>query len=488
MSATSKPKLSHLLEYLDPIKSRWNTFGTHLEIDDNDLEAIGKDKYDCDEKLREVCRKWLQINPEGMWEDVIEALEKMGRQDVIKHIREDIFHERSVLPKRKKKKTKKTDDSPSRHSYEDSDTATSISDYTAKKELYFNPQHILSPLVHLIGTFYYILSHMQTDLNDQMKNQNLVFEQFSRFVCNFFSVEMHTIQISPESDKDKIDALFRSLDLSCFDTFFLLNIDHKYLDTKYKQKIKDYDDDLEKFEDEKSILDLKDMVKECHEQISDSTIIVVMKLGRFWNNRNVKNLNHLVKHLFGHNHSLLNLIEIHHSILTVVYKAPKWALLSLIVSVARVKDDVMVAGIHSIQIGTVLMNILTESTVDPNRRLVTEPLPDPQTIKFLFNIGANINGKIAPNLVREDVVNVPDEVTPVEFATLFGTDHILCMLLSLGANPNGLGLESAPLYLASIHDKSHNAFLLLYYGANPNIQNSMKQTPIFFQVWEDMIG
>ena len=462
MSANSKPKLPHLLEYLDPIKGSWKHFGTFLEIHANKIEAIDKDSHSSEEKLREVCIKWLQVNPDGTWEDVIEALEKIERYDAIKDIKETLFHEGSTFSKKRNKKRNKKkmkDASPSHHSCKDSDMSIS-SDHSTKKVLDFNPHLIIGPLLSLYGKFIYILSNMQTDLNRHLENKKLTFEQFNRFVCNFFSIELRIIQIT---QNDKIDALFRSLDLSCFDTYILCCINDNYLDTKYEGDILAYDNDLDKFEKEKSILDLKDMVEKCQYKKSESTI-VVLKLGRFWNDRNVKNLNHLVKHLFGHSDALLTLVRIHHSTLTVIYKAPKWALLSLIVSVAKVKDDLLFVGIHSIQIGTILLNLVRSSIIDPDQRLLERPVRSPQAIKLLFNIGANIN------------ITNQYGVTPVHIAAGLDMDHALRMLLSLGANPNTLAItlhhSESPLLAASRFGFSHCVFLLLYHGGNPNIRHS----------------
>ena len=57
-------------------------FGTFLQISSDDLDAIDKDEHECEEKLREVCKKWLQGNSNASWEDIIMALEKKRRYDI----------------------------------------------------------------------------------------------------------------------------------------------------------------------------------------------------------------------------------------------------------------------------------------------------------------------------------------------------------------------------------------------------------------------
>ena len=51
----TKPSLPHLLVELDPVKAEWKMFGTFLPISTHDLDAIDKDRHECEEKLREKC-------------------------------------------------------------------------------------------------------------------------------------------------------------------------------------------------------------------------------------------------------------------------------------------------------------------------------------------------------------------------------------------------------------------------------------------------
>ena len=236
-------------------------------------------------------------------------------------------------------------------------------------------------------------------------------------------------------------------------TLLLQNIDDLYLNKMHERDITSYNKEIETFERDNCITDFKHMVEDCQIQ-EPRGVVVVLKLGHFWNDRNVKNLNHLVRKLFGHNASLLKLVEIHHSVLTIVYKAPSWAVLPLIVSVARVKEEVAFAAIHSIQIGTLLLNL--HSKDGPSKRLtMLSSIGDrPNEIQFLYDLGVNINeGAIVTALV-------------------FKRTHALKKLLMLGGDPD------KPLLNANFFGFSHCVFLLLYHGANPNIRNPKNETPI----------
>ncbi len=377
----TQPTLAHLLVDLDPAKAKWRRFGTLLDISDDELESIEVDCHKCEDKLREVCRKWLQTQPAGTWTDIIEALENMGRYDVVKDIRMKHFPE-EMKKKRKRKPKKKKSDS---FAYQNVDT-TIQDEQSTQKEVSFDAKPIIIPLLLLYCKFDNIFSSMQTDLNRFLNAGRLNFEQFNRFVWNFFSISL--IKISLSGNTDQIDALFKALGdhFNCFHTTLLHGIDYNYLENAYNKEIIAYDNDLEVFVKEKSIVELKYMVQTTEtEKVPGS--VVILKLGNFWDDRNVSNLDHLVKKLFGHNAALLKLVRIHHSLLTIVYKTPTWSVISLIVNAARVKEEVAYAQIYSVQVGRIVLRFKQKGS--PFDRLMM--VPKPQEIQFLFDIGVNIN-------------------------------------------------------------------------------------------------
>lgn len=54
--------LKQCMILINGIESRWEAVGLELGVSPNDLQAIDRDKNQCEDKLREVCRYWLQGN------------------------------------------------------------------------------------------------------------------------------------------------------------------------------------------------------------------------------------------------------------------------------------------------------------------------------------------------------------------------------------------------------------------------------------------
>ena len=462
----TQPTLVHLIVDLDPVKAKWRRFGTFLDISDDELESIEVDCHNCEDKLREVCRKWLQTQPAGTWTDIIEALENMGRYDIVKDIRTKHFPE-ELKKKRKRKPKKKKSDSLA---YQNVDT-TIEDEQSTQREVSFDTKPIIIPLLLLYCKFDNIFSSMQTDLNRFLNAGRLNFEQFNRFVCNFFSISL--IKISFSGNTDRIDALFKTLgdQFNCFHTTLLHGIDYSYLKNAYNKQIIAYDNDVDVFVKEKFIVELKDMIETTQTENFPGTV-VILKLGNFWDDRKVSNLNHLVKKLFGHNAALLKLVRIHHSLLTIVYKTPTWLGLSLILNAARVSKEVAYTRIRSVQVGRILLRFRQKGS--PFERLMMIPEgPDPQEIQFLFDIGANINTR-----------NIYGTM-PVHRAMVFKFHHALRKLLCLSRKQMASIDHMSGFIIDGAHIPGyrHCIFLLLKYGVNPNSLNLTGETPLLLASW-----
>ena len=68
--------------------SDWKKLGINLSVSKDDLEEIRHDnQWDYQRKL-EMLKLWLQRTPNATWEDVVIALQKMGKNKVVEHIRD----------------------------------------------------------------------------------------------------------------------------------------------------------------------------------------------------------------------------------------------------------------------------------------------------------------------------------------------------------------------------------------------------------------
>ena len=78
-----KPTVLKLVEHLVAL-TKWIKFAQHLPgIEEEHIDQIKEEnKGEIDNQKRALYKKWLQVYPEAVWNDVIEALEKAGRKDI----------------------------------------------------------------------------------------------------------------------------------------------------------------------------------------------------------------------------------------------------------------------------------------------------------------------------------------------------------------------------------------------------------------------
>ena len=84
-----KPTLKDLMRELRVKSADWEDIGVELEVDDGILRQIKTDNPgDSKSCLRELFRKWLsRINPQPKWEDIIEAVEGIGDEELASKIK-----------------------------------------------------------------------------------------------------------------------------------------------------------------------------------------------------------------------------------------------------------------------------------------------------------------------------------------------------------------------------------------------------------------
>ena len=92
-----RPELPLLLEWLDPLVD-WQSFGLHLPgITRHDIEKIEQEKTKIDHQKIALFSKWLTVNPNGTWRDVIAALKRRRENDLVKNIT-DHLQAHSTVP------------------------------------------------------------------------------------------------------------------------------------------------------------------------------------------------------------------------------------------------------------------------------------------------------------------------------------------------------------------------------------------------------
>ena len=78
-----KPTVLKLVEYLVDLTD-WIKFAQHLPgIEERHIDQMKKENRDkVDDERRALYKKWLEVYPDASWNDVIEALKKVERNDI----------------------------------------------------------------------------------------------------------------------------------------------------------------------------------------------------------------------------------------------------------------------------------------------------------------------------------------------------------------------------------------------------------------------
>ena len=466
-----QPNLKQLVEELQPIRAKWQTFGLFLGISNDDLEAIEADKKNVEDKLYALCCQWSQLKPRGTWKDVVKALKKIKRLDIAKRLKEKYIKKitSSDMCTSQSKDSAQRESSPIQHN-----SVIALPFLTVKndgsKEILI-PKELITELNRLesqFKAFFFEIKHY-------IKFIKVDIEVLQEFLCDRFQIPYQPI---PVIDLDQTDALFEPFihHLNFLDTDVLHSIDSAYLKGKLKHEINFYDKNIEEFENSTSIIRLTEMIKSRSEEKSSTIVPVILCLGRPWNERNVKNLKCLMKYLFGNNNSLLRLISIHHSVLTIIFTVPRSILLFVITMASRKIRGMKWAGVLSVQIGTVLLKINdnNESDIETSWGLVNPARDSDQRIaddiQFLVNIGCDVNMK--DNHGR----------TPLALAAC-GNVLTLRVLLQAKVNPNAelIGGLTA-LHISSELGHYQCVDLLLHFKADPNIQDKDGNTALIFNI------
>lgn len=79
-----------LLQWLDPLVN-WQSFALQLPgITENFIASIDKPQFDLKQKKEACFTKWLTINPEATWNDVIHALTVQREDETVQAIRNQL--------------------------------------------------------------------------------------------------------------------------------------------------------------------------------------------------------------------------------------------------------------------------------------------------------------------------------------------------------------------------------------------------------------
>ena len=460
-----QPNLKQLFDELQHVRAKWRLLGLYLDVPNDELDAIDEDKQNLDDKLYALCCIWPHIKPQGTWKDVVKALKKIKRIDLAERLEEKYIKNNTSSYRTNLQQPCGGTKSPV--TKESMQGESGIQDQTIDI-----PKDVIKNVNSLAAQFKSLLTVVQSALKQRLRNNDLNLENLGRFICNLLSVPYMPPCVT--EGRDEIDTLFFPLlDHICFlHTGPFRFIDIAYLQCMLEAKIESYDDDLDEFMQSTTIIAFKEMIQ-CKGLYKG--IPVILRLSRRWESCTLSHLRHLTQYLFKDSSSLLTFSVIHHSLLTIKYTAPDSLLLSFITMASRSIRGMKWAGIISIQVGTVILEI-NGTDYHPSKALMiaaSKLFSDSyitDDIRLLINIGGDVNFKnvIYPN------------TTPLLVAASIGNLLTLKVLLQSKADPNlGDAENLSPLYLACHYGHHQCVNLLLQSKADPNIQVNYGVTALY---------
>ena len=449
---SARPSHSQLVEKLEPVSAQWDRLGIFLGFKQNDLDEIRRDKQDTNLSLIAMCNKWLERNPSGSWKDIVTALQKIKRLDLADELQ--------------KKYIKEEVTSALGNFMPPSEVHTGSVLACTNNDNFPVPKNVTKEVARLESKFSALLARIQFHLKQKVDQDLLSLDELGRFVSRHYCIPYQPVNAT--MGIDPIDKLFGNLkpDISPFESALLYSIDSAYLRGTMKNEIDAYDNSIDEFENSTVVIDFKNALERHHQ--SHPGMPLVLKLGKRWGNRTLKNLHHLIRYMFKGNATLLRLISIHYSVLTIMYAVPISLLLSLITMASRKVIGLSLAGVLSIQVGTLLLNISKHDSDLSESILQVAQYSHVDDLKFLLNIGGNVNSRDENNQ------------TPLIFAAFRGEWLALKVLLQYKADPNISRYQDnvTPLYIVSQNGQHGCVYLLLKYGANPNVKKSSGFTPL----------
>ena len=469
-----------------PRSADWQRIAFDLGFDLNTVKVISlNNQHDVNTCLRVVCANWVQKYPDRSLKVVDEVLNSLQTSNSVPQTRKNgchwfyilsviilmfvliilvlllyYIHTLSLYP---------VELAPLDHEFHYQPV---INKYTTTSEYNISVNRtIVDSIEHFEVRFVYLLSCIQVALNRYIAADTKKVELLGRFLSNCFNVPYKPV--TDHQGIDQIDTLFEQIKqlFNFMDTSLLRNLDETFLSRHFSSSLASYEESLDQFMSSTPIINLTNLVWTVHTE--QNNVEIDLKLGRNWNNKNLKNLQKLKEYVFGADASLMRLISIHHSVLTVTYVIPKSLEMSVHLVASNVQHNFILVrmsvqslsiGGHSINMQSSIYDDISEGLVDVLHIEGKEEQFYVSNIQFLVDIGANVNYTDSAGR------------TPLMVAVVSKIHAAVATLLDLNADPNvyynKLGYTS--LHMSIILEDIECVKIHLEFGVDPNTRTKDK--------------
>ena len=258
-------------------------------------------------------------------------------------------------------------------------------------------------------------------------------------------------------------------------------LDKSFLNGTFSSSLASYEESLDQFMTSTPIINLTNLVWTVHTE--QNNVEIDLKLGRNWNNKNLKNLQKLKEYVFGADASLMRLISIHHSVLTVTYVIQNslYSYLSVERNIRHRLLLLKLSVVLKVSIGEVVLFHVDYTMYNDTSEALLNILHTPKdqdydeqfnnnSIHFLVAIGADVNYN-------------GSSITPLMAAICTGNKAAVTTLLNLNADPNIVDhVSGATTLMTAIWNNDIEIVeTLLQFKANPNIVFSKDNSRLLTQ-------
>lgn len=437
--ANKSPSLHLLLNELRPVVD-WHSFGVYLKLPKYELDKIQRQYFQTEgiERCKtEVLHLWLEgrEKEDGVWEEVIEVLEKMKEEDLVRELRTKYFGQ----------DTEKIGLIPS----------NSVCTFLETKQIIIE-RNVVATFSNLEHKFAKIVA----DIQELLEVANVPLKQLQRFV-----VERLENQSLPEPENiDHFFAIIRN-HYCCLNYCLIDGIVKKFLpDSQIQAEMSSYEKELAEFCDSAHMDDLVDRINvSMTNHIGIQT--VTLKLAGFWHQVTVRHFQKLIELIFPGKSHYLSHFQVRSGCINVTWVTPE-ANIPFLISLAQERVRFMrCVGVVKLVVGnTVIVEDGEDRSTVNSAIYIAVVQGQEEAVKLLLDLGADPN---TANEMGESLLIVASNKSKLAIAE---------MLLCSGANVSHCNVDGITALIAA---SDHNMFkLLLKNNADPNQTTRSKETAL----------
>ena len=444
----------HLLqEELRPVVD-WHLFGIYLKLPKPELDKIHRQYSQTEGTERcktELFDFWLNNRTQevGVWEEVIDALEKMKKDDLVRKLRSKYL--------RLEMETETVSNNTFEH-----DEAMEI---CKSPELIEVEESVVEAFANLERTF----ARLVADVKQALEASNVSLTVLHRFIIERLEIE------KPFSEPKTVDQLFHNIRNSycCLNFRLLSDIINEFLNSvpdlpdfqPIQPRMKKYAKDFAEFTRSAC---MKDLIGCIREAIRDQNVQELeLKLSGFWHQLTLEHFEKLVQMLFRGRSNALNNLQVTQGCLCVTWFVHESIVPSL-VSLLENKVPLMQSlGIMKIAVGDSIVMDQGEDIDDISSAVYLAISQNQlEAVEFLLSVGADPNAVVGDKLLFFEVIQG-------------GNVEIVKTFIEAGVDINHKNNDGCTsLSTACFEGYVEIVELLLAYGADPNEQDNKNRTPL----------